>query len=195
MSGYTSSQCCHYGGGSVGVNVTPWISVPSVRESGSQPHCRRDSGRDRASHRHAANDPGLRQHPRSIRDFGARLFHSDVAAALGKGISAGVNWTYTIADYGMTSLPQPRLQHNPDGTWFVRPDQAEYETLNKDIGTPVHLLKANFVWSLPRVPPGSNLLTRAAAILANDWQVSGVFTADTGSANSINYIYQNGGGT
>ena len=48
--------------------------------------------------------------------------------------------------------PQKRLQHNADGSFSLRADQAEYEELNKNLDRRPHYLKANAVWDLPNVP-------------------------------------------
>jgi hypothetical protein len=49
------------------------------------------------------------------------------------------------------------------------------------------------VWDLPDVKGGGAAL-KAIGLLANDWQVSGVWTAATGTAYTVAYSYSNGGG-
>ena len=71
-----------------------------------------------------------------------------------KGVLAEANWTWTLADNGTTTL-QPRYQHAADGTISLRDDWDAYVDLNKDQGTPTHLLRADFVWDLPDLSGGS----------------------------------------
>jgi hypothetical protein len=53
-------------------------------------------------------------------------------------------------------------------------------------------LKGNFVWDLPDIRANGTAM-RALALLANGWQLSGVWTAATGSAYAVSYSYQSGG--
>jgi hypothetical protein len=86
-----------------------------------------------------------------------------------------------------------RLQHNSDGTYALRADQAEADDL---LGTSIakeHTFKGNFVWDLLDIR-GSSGVMRTIALIANDWQLSGVWTAATGTAYTVGFSYQNGGG-
>src|SRR4029450_6734914 len=85
-----------------------------------------------------------------------------------------------------------RLQHNSDGTYVIRSDQAEYEELNSDMGNRRHLLKANFLWDLPDLHSSSDAV-KVVGLLVNDWQLSGIFTGGSGARYDISYSYQNGG--
>ena len=105
------------------------------------------------------------------------------------GFSFGANYTWGISFTGNTGLQQ-RLQHNRDGSFSVRADQAEYEELNKNLDMRPHFLKANAVWALPRVPSG---LGRVAGLILNDWQIAGVLTAGSGQTYDLSYSYQNNG--
>ena len=49
------------------------------------------------------------------------------------------------ADYSVTQ----RIEHRADGTVGLRADQAAWEELMKDQGTPIHIFKGNFVWDMP----------------------------------------------
>ena len=44
-----------------------------------------------------------------------------------------------------------RLQHNPDGTITTRADQARADELLGDNHPQAHLMRAHFVWNLPRL--------------------------------------------
>ena len=105
------------------------------------------------------------------------------------GFAFGVNYTYSISWKGNTGL-QKRLVHAPDGTISVRADQAEYEKKNEDLARIPHVLKANAVWDLPNVPTGFG---RVGAALLNDWQISGVLSAQSGNPYDLTYSYQNNG--
>ena len=108
------------------------------------------------------------------------------------GFSFGVNYVLSLSLKGNTGL-QKRLQHAADGTVSVRADQGAYEKLLEDLNLQRHLLKANFVWQLPRIPtPNAGL--RAAGLILNDWQLSGLFTAGSGNRYDLGYSYQNNGG-
>jgi carboxypeptidase family protein len=105
------------------------------------------------------------------------------------GVSFGFNDTMGISEKANSA---PRLQHNPDGSFFIRADQAEADAL---LGAPdpqAHILKANFVWDLPDISSNGRLL-RSIGLIANDWQLSGIWTAATGTPYTVNFSYQSGG--
>ena len=106
------------------------------------------------------------------------------------GVAFGVNYTLGLAWSGNIGLLQ-RLQHQADGTYSLRSDQAEYEEMNKDMGNRRHLLKANFLWDLPNVSSTGGAM-RALGLLVNDWQLSGIVTAGSGARYDISYAYQDG---
>jgi hypothetical protein len=110
------------------------------------------------------------------------------------GVSAEVAWTWSLSDNGTTSL-QPRFQHAADGTIVLRDDWDEFVELNKDQGLVKHRVRANFVWDLPDVATGSNAVTRVAAAVVNDWQISGIVSLDSGTPYSVDFSYQSGGGS
>ena len=64
------------------------------------------------------------------------------------GVAFGANYTLSMSLTGNTGLQQ-RLQHNADGTFSIRDDQAAYEALNNDLALQRHVIKANAVWDLP----------------------------------------------
>jgi hypothetical protein len=107
------------------------------------------------------------------------------------GLSFGLNYTYSIQFVGNSGLTQ-RLQIAPDGTISIRGDQAQYESINRDAGRIPHVLRANWVWDLPDVS-ASGGARRALGILLNDWQLSGILTAGSGSPYDIGYSYQSNG--
>jgi hypothetical protein len=139
---------------------------------------------------------------RSYRGYGAinqqwgrgwRTFHS-IQLALNRrfrdGFSFGFNDTITLYDHSSTGV---RLQHNADGSFSIRDDQAQADELLGTTINQVHVLKGNFVWDMPDLHQSGGFW-RAVGIAVNDWQLSGIWTASTGSAYNVGFSYQNGGG-
>jgi hypothetical protein len=123
---------------------------------------------------------------------GWRTFHSvqlSYNRRFTHGLAFGFNDTIVLYDHQSTAA---RLQHNADGSYALRADQADADRL---LGTGIantHILKGNFVWDLPDIHATSGAL-RAIGKLANDWQVSGVWTGATGTAYTVGFSYQSGG--
>ncbi|HEV3214597.1 MAG TPA: carboxypeptidase-like regulatory domain-containing protein [Vicinamibacterales bacterium] len=107
------------------------------------------------------------------------------------GWQAGVNWTWSLRTNGNTSSPL-HLQHAADGTLSTWPGQAQADELLKNVGNRPHIFKANFLWQLPGVN-GSGGAGNVLAAIANDWQVSGVVTAGSGTPYDVTYSYTTGG--
>ena len=127
----------------------------------------------------------------------SRTYHSVQMSAnrrFRNGVSFGGNYTLTLSDKGNTGLTtQPvRLDHNPDGSYVIRADQATYDALMSNPGLQRHIIKANFVWDLPDLH-GSTGMRRITQVVVNDWQVSGIFTGGSGSPYDISYSYQTNG--
>jgi hypothetical protein len=122
-----------------------------------------------------------------------RTYHSMQFSATRRfrnGVSFGGNYTLSLSDNATTGVPL-RLQHNADGSFFVREDQAVFNELMKNAGLQRHIVKANFIWDLPDWrTTGSR---RLAAAVVNDWQLSGIFTGGSGARYDIAYQYQNNG--
>jgi hypothetical protein len=121
------------------------------------------------------------------------LFHSIQSSfnrRFRNGVQFGANYTLTLVQTGNTGL-QKRLVHAPDGTISISPDQAAYEDLFSNTGLRRHIIKANAVWDLPDVKSEGGAM-KVVGYLANDWQLSGVLTAGTGSPYDLGYSYQNG---
>ena len=83
--------------------------------------------------------------------IGWRTYHS-IQIALNRrfrnGLLFGFNDTIGLSDKQNAAL---RLQHNADGTITVRADQAKADELLGDNHPQAHLMRAHFVWNLPRV--------------------------------------------
>ncbi len=107
------------------------------------------------------------------------------------GWQAGVNWTLGLRFSGNTLSPQ-HLVHNADGTIGVASYQEANDELISNVGLRRHLIKGNFVWDLPNVE-SSNGAMKIVRAIANDWQLSGVFTGGSGAPYDVTYTYQTGG--
>jgi len=110
------------------------------------------------------------------------------ARRFSNGVQAGLNWTVGLRNRGNLQS-QPRLEHLADGSFRVRSDQGQVDELLSDVGLRRHVIKGYFVWDLPDVHRGSKLL----AAVANDWQLSGVFTGGSGAPYDATYSYQTNG--
>lgn len=124
-----------------------------------------------------------------------RTFHSmqfSLVRRFRDGYSFGANYTLTLSDKGTTGVPV-RLQHAADGSYSVRADQEQFNELMSNPGLQRHIVKANFVWDLPNVDSASGLGRKMTAALANDWQISGIFTAGSAQRYDVTVQYQNNG--
>jgi len=54
-------------------------------------------------------------------------------------------------------------------------------------------MRANFVWQLPKITSDNGAL-KAIAVIANDWNLAGIWSGTTGAPYSVNLAYANGGG-
>jgi hypothetical protein len=104
------------------------------------------------------------------------------------GMSWGFNDTINLSSVGSTAA---RLQHSADGTFTYRDDQATADDLLQ-VKPVRHTIKANVIWDLPDLA-GDSTLRRAVGYLINDWQLSSVWTASTGTPYAAGFGYQNGG--
>jgi hypothetical protein len=109
------------------------------------------------------------------------------------GFSAGVNYNLGLSLKGNTGLVR-RMQHAPDGTISLRADQAEYEKMFEDLGLQRHVLKANAVWDMPDLSTsGAGAAKKTVGYIVNDWQISGVLTANSGTKYDLGFNYNNNG--
>src|SRR5258705_10711637 len=107
------------------------------------------------------------------------------------GRSFGFNDTISMSDKQQSP---GRLQHNSDGTVTVRADQANADELLGDNHPQTHIMRANFLWQLPHVPAGNGAL-KALGLVANDWNLAGIWSAATGAPYSAAVSYTRGRGT
>ena len=81
-----------------------------------------------------------------------------------------------VGQHSYNTLDSGNINAVDFGAAFLPSNQDP--TLAANAGT---LFKGNFVWDLPDVP-AAGARTRALGLLVNDWQLSGVWTGDTGTA-------------
>jgi hypothetical protein len=137
---------------------------------------------------------------RAFRGFGAiqqqlssgwRTYHSiqlSLNRRFRQGISFGFSDTISLYDHQSVDV---RLQHNPDGSYKVRDDQAQAEKLLGTFIANRHVLKGNFLWGLPGLH-GKDGALKVIGDVVNDWQLSGIWTGSTGTAYTAGFSYQNG---
>ncbi|PYR60094.1 MAG: hypothetical protein DMF91_13070 [Acidobacteria bacterium] len=140
-------------------------------------------------------------------DRGWRTYHSiqmSFQRRFKDGVSFGFNDTMSLSDRQQAPNPTnafgTRLQHNADGSYSIRSDQAEADRLLGNNNPVPHLMRANFVWDLPDIHSGNSAL-QAIGLVVNDWQVSGIWSGaraagfgSTTKAYTVGFSYQNGGG-
>jgi hypothetical protein len=109
------------------------------------------------------------------------------------GLQFDVNDTimlHRMADSGA------RIQHAADGTWSYRADQAQADTLFQNYIPTRHTLKGDFVYAIPAVKNvGSGAAQQVLHAVTRDWQLSGIWAANTPSTYTIGYSFQNGAGS
>jgi hypothetical protein len=110
------------------------------------------------------------------------------------GVSLGLNHTIALSNKGNANAGS-RLQYSLDGdriNYSFRPDQATADELLSQLNMQRNTLKGNFVWDLPDLNADGGLM-RAVALVANDWQLSGVASYQTGDRYDVGYSDTNGG--
>ena len=107
------------------------------------------------------------------------------------GWQGGLNWTLSLRNKGDLFSPL-HLQHNADGTIGLRPEQDAVDEVLSNAGIRRHLIKGNFVWNIPNVTPRGTA-SQVLGAIANDWQISGVFSAGSGAPYDATFQYQSAG--
>jgi hypothetical protein len=108
------------------------------------------------------------------------------------GLQFGINDTVMLkrqADAGA------RIQHAADGTWSYRSDQAQADELFQDYIPTRHTFKGDLVWAIPGLKSvGSGATQHIVKSVTSDWQISGIWAANTPSTYTVGYSFQNGAG-
>ena len=131
------------------------------------------------------------QWPRFGRDF--HSIQTTLSRSFRDGFSLQFTDTWTLSDKGTVGLPdnQLRINHNADGSWYIRDDQAEFEELFGDQGTMTHQASLNWVYDLPDTH-FENKIMKAVGLVINDWQLSGILSMDSGGRYAPGYSYNSG---
>jgi len=88
-----------------------------------------------------------------------------------------------------------RIQHAADGSFSYRPDQAQANALFQDYIPTRHTFKGDFVFDIPAAgTAGSGLVHHVVKSVTRDWQLSGIWAANTPSTYTVGYSFQNGAG-
>jgi hypothetical protein len=132
---------------------------------------------------------------------GWRTFHSiqlSFNRRFRDGLQFGFNDAITLSDVARVA---PRFDHTTDGQFVRRADEAEAQELLGNQTPHTHIMKGTAVWDLPDIR-SSSPFWKAIGLIANDWQLSGVWSASTDGqldnnnpgAYTVSASYQNGGG-
>jgi hypothetical protein len=106
-------------------------------------------------------------------------------------IAFGFNDTISLSDKQQSAA---RLQHNADGSITSRSDQAKADEMLGNNQPQTHIMRANFIWQLPTITSSQPAL-KALGVLANDWNLAGIWSGATGASYSVALNYVSGGGT
>ena len=111
---------------------------------------------------------------------GWRTFHSlqlSFNRRFRNGVSFGFNDTWLLSQ---TAAPAARLQHNADGTFSDRADQAQADELLGNFIPVKHNIKGNFVWDLPDLHGTSERAEGRSASSSTTGSCPGVWTGRDG---------------
>jgi hypothetical protein len=109
-----------------------------------------------------------------------------------RGLQFGLNDSIMLkrkADAGA------RIQHAADGSWSYRSDQAQADELFGDYISTRHTFKGDFVYSIPGLKNvGHGFAQQMVKAATSDWQLSGIWAANTPSTYTVGVSFQNGAG-
>jgi hypothetical protein len=124
---------------------------------------------------------------------GWRTYHSlqlAINRRFTRGLQLGFVDTISLYDRSQTA---PRFQHDGSGAVTFRADQADQDKLLGNLRPVTHIMKGSFLWDLPDVGGGAGAGTRTIGAIVNNWQLSGIWSASTGSDYTVGYTYANNG--
>ncbi len=123
--------------------------------------------------------------------YTAHTLQLSITRRFTRSLAFGFNDTIVLQQKGSTAA---RLQHNLDGSFFERPDQAQADALLGNYVPTRHTLKGNFVVDVPGFKGSTTAAQRALKLVTNDWRLSGIWSANSPSAYTILNSYQSGAG-
>jgi hypothetical protein len=123
--------------------------------------------------------------------YTSHMLQLSITRRFARGFSFGLNDSILIQSKGSTDA---RIQHNPDGSFFERPDQALADALLGNYVATRHRFKGNFVWDIPGLKGRSSMAQNLLRWATSDWRFSGIWTANSPSTYTIGVSYQNGAG-
>ena len=97
-------------------------------------------------------------------------------------LSFGFNDTILLSQKGSTDARGCSTIRT--ARYSERADQAQADDLLGNFVPTRHTLKGNFVWALPQYSAESTAM-KTIGYIVNDWQLSGVWTANTGTAYTV----------
>ena len=115
-----------------------------------------------------------------------RTYHSlqvSLNRRLINGLALGFTDTISLYDRQLAPL---RLQHNADGTdHHARRSGRRPNELLGNNNPQTHIMRANFVWQLPRLNAAARASCGRSDHILNDWSLSGIWSAATGAAYAV----------
>ena len=142
---------------------------------------------------------------RSIRGYGSINMMIPRGFITSHSLQAGVNHRFAhgleFAINDTVMLKQAadspaRIQHNADGSWTYRPDQAYANELLGDYVPTRHTFKGDLVYAIPALKNiGSGASQQIVKGVTRDWQLSGIWSAHSPSTYTVGYSFQNGAGS
>ncbi len=128
--------------------------------------------------------------PRGV--FTSHTLQIMVNRRFARGAQFRVSDTIMLKRYGDAGA---RIQHAPDGSWSYRPDQDQANELFTDYIPTRHTFKGDFVLSIPALKNvGSGFIQQLVSTITRDWQLSGIWAANTATAYQLGTSFQNGAG-
>ena len=121
-----------------------------------------------------------------------RTYHSvqlGINRRLVNGLALGFTDTINLSDRQSAAI---RLQHNADGSVVTRADQAQADELLGNNNPQTHVMRATFVWQVPRIQANGGV-SEALDVILRDWSLSGIWSAATGSAYAVTQQYTSNG--
>lgn len=129
--------------------------------------------------------------------FVSHTLQFGISRRFNHGLSFGWNDTIVLQEAGSTGA---RYQHNPDGTFSIRADQAQADKLLGDYVPGRHTFKGYAVYAIPTFKNASSTPMDALRLVTKDWQLSGIWAANSPNTSNgngtyaVGYSFQDGTG-